>query len=100
MRLRSEFTMPPRHANIKPPFSCEPVVLPPARRGALIFLLSRSELSRLVVALPHYVDAAEFSLHLIPCAYPAKLQSALRILVCECRLCKFVSVDCVRWRRL
>ena len=80
--------MPPRHANLEPPFSCDPVVLPLARRGGFIFLLSRSELSRLVVAQPSCVHAAELLLLLIPCAYPPKLQSALRILVSEHRLCK------------
>ena len=87
----------PRDAKLEPPFPSDPLVLPPTRRGELIFFLSRLQLSRVVIAQPSSsVHAAALPFLLIPCAYPLKLQSALRTVVSERRLCKVETVVCTR----
>ena len=89
---KSGVNVPPCDAKLEPPFPCDLLVLPLARRGDLIFLLSRSQLSRVVVVQPTSVHAAALPFLLIPCAYPLKLQSALRTVVSERRLCKVETV--------
>ena len=93
---KSGVNAPPRDAKLEPPFPCDPLVLPPARRGDLIFLFLRSQLSRVVVAQPTCVHAATLPFLLIPCAYPLKLQSALRTVVSERRLCKVETIVSTR----
>ena len=89
---KSGVNAPPCDVKLEPPFPCDPLVLPPACRGDLIFLLSRSQLSRVVVAQPTCVNVAALPFVLIPYAYPVKVQSALRIVVSERRLCKVETV--------
>ena len=93
---KSGVNVPPRDTKLEPPFPCDPLVLPPARRGDLIFLLSQSQFSRVVVAQPTFVHAAALPFFLIPCAYPLKLQRALRTIVSERRLCKVETVVSTR----
>ena len=61
-----------------------------------MFLLSRSQLFRVLVAQPSCVHVAELLFLLIPCAYSPKLQSALKIVVSERRLCKVEKVVSTR----